>query len=632
MAIFTVKMRASQQGRHTSGAEKTVDESRLTKTVSALIRRAKEHELGQPDFINLKIEQQNPSQIVFLPALPVTDRRGNSIEETFRIMEEELEKLGVPQPKRQIERLTTLPPMRGAAVFDIISGERLDAPFDRGIRVTYMDEENAFSDGLMRKNPFREALVLSTKTAAAEGMVAELCISDDPNYLTGYIASAQNGYIRLSPMKQKGDSRGGRIFLFDSRKGRFEDAVRFLQEQPVLVTGMPERLFPTQDDCADVIRTNLESQKANGLHRRITVIDSPQKKKIRIGKKKLLLFSSNNYLDWAMNSTRRLKTAAAVLKWGCGSGGSRLTTGTQPLHMRLEAALSQFFETDDALFFSTGYAANVGILSALGKTVDVIFSDESNHASIIDGCRLAKADTVVYRHNDPVDLERKIRGCSFRSGLIVSDGVFSMGGDIVRLPEILTLGKKYGLLTMIDEAHSFGVLGKTGRGTAEHFGLKENADLIMGTLSKAAGAEGGFVCADAFLIDFLRNNARSFIFSTAPTPADTAAAAAALKRIQRHPERIRRLQRNMKLFEQALTDFGFDISVNSAVVPIPVGDEETALRASNRLRQLGFWIPAIRYPSVPRGKAILRAALTASHTEKELRAAAKALASVLIRE
>lgn len=300
--------------------------------------------------------------------------------------------------------------------------------------------------------------------------------------------------------------------------------------------------------------------------------------------------------------------------------------------MRLEAALSRFFETDDALFFSTGYAANVGILSALGKTVDVIFSDESNHASIIDGCRLAKAETVVYRHNDPVDLERKIRGCSFRSGLIVSDGVFSMGGDIVRLPEILTLGKKYGLLTMIDEAHSFGVLGKTGRGTAEHFGLKENADLIMGTLSKAAGAEGGFVCADAFLIDFLRNNARSFIFSTAPTPADTAAAAAALKRIQRHPERIRRLQRNMKLFEQALTDFGFDISVNSAVVPIPVGVEETALRASNRLRQLGFWIPAIRYPSVPRGKAILRAALTASHTEKELRAAAKALASVLIRE
>ena len=162
--------------------------------------------------------------------------------------------------------------------------------------------------------------------------------------------------------------------------------------------------------------------------------------------------------------------------------------------------------------------------------------------------------------------------------------------------------------------------------------MKQNADLIMGTLSKAAGAEGGFVCGSAFLIDFLRNNARSFIFSTAPTPADTAAAAAALKHIQRHPERIRRLQRNMKLFEQALTDFGFDISVNSAVVPIPVGDEETALRASNRLRQLGFWIPAIRYPSVPRGKAILRAALTASHTEKELRAAAKALASVLIRE
>ena len=335
MAIFTVKMRASQQGRHTSGAEKTVDESRLTKTVSALIRRAKEHELGQPDFINLKIEQQNPSQIVFLPALPVTDRRGNSIEETFRIMEEELEKLGVPQPKRQIERLKTLPPMRGAAVFDIISGERLDAPFDRGIRVTYMDEENAFSDGLMRKNPFREALVLSTKTAAAEGMVAELCISDDPNYLTGYIASAQNGYIRLSPMKQKGDSRGGRIFLFDSRKGRFEDAVRFLQEQPVLVTGMPERLFPTQDDCTDVIRKTLENQKTNGLHRRITVIDSPQKKKIRIGKKKLLLFSStaafffqqllglgNEFDDEIENSRRRFEMGLRQRRQSADNGNA----------------------------------------------------------------------------------------------------------------------------------------------------------------------------------------------------------------------------------------------------------------------------------------------------------------------
>ena len=351
MPLFSVKMRASRNGRHTSGAEKTVDESRLTKTVSALIQRADAHELGQPDFINLKIERRNPSQIVFLPALPVTDRRGCSVEEAFRIMKEELEKLGVPQPERQIERLKSLPPMRGAAVFDIACGERLDVPSDRGIRVTCMDEENGFSGGRTEKNPFREALILATKTAAAKGMVAELCISDDPDYLTGYIASARNGYIRLSPMKQKGDSRGGRIFLFDSRKGRFEDAVRFLREQPVLVTGMPERPFPTRDGCMEIIREALENQKSDGLHRRITVIDSPQKKKIRIGKEKLLLFSSNNYLDRAMNPLMRLKTAAAVLRWGCGSGGSRLTTGTQPPHARLEADLSRFFEAEDALFF-----------------------------------------------------------------------------------------------------------------------------------------------------------------------------------------------------------------------------------------------------------------------------------------
>lgn len=629
MALFSIKMRASQKEKHISGAEKIQEEAKVPQAVGMLIARALHHSVGKPDFINVKIEELDDSSVRIIPALPVSERTAGDPEEAFRIMEKEMKLLGIRHPEKWILLLRKMPPMRGAAVFDIRTGERLDPRPERGIRVTYMDELFSCGEKSSKKNAFREALVLASKTAAAKGMVAELCISDDPHYVTGYIASSQNGYIRITPLKEKGTAGGGRIFLFDSSKGKFEEAAHFLEQESVLIENMPLHSETKQNTAEQAIKAALERKKRAGLYRKITVIGSPQSGKIKIGGKKLLLFSSNSYLDLIRHPLIRLKTAAAVLKWGSGSGGSRLTTGTLPLHTRLESALSRFYGTEDALLFNTGYTANVGIISSIGNNVDIIFSDKENHASIIDGCRLASAETVIYRHNDMKDLESKIRGSRFRSGMIVSDSVFSMSGDILNLPEFLALGKKYHLLTMIDEAHALGVLGRTGHGITEYFHSEEKPDLIMGTLSKSVGAEGGFVCGNSVLIDFLRNHARSFIFSTSQTPANIAASLAALKYIENHPKRISRLQKNIKFFSECLKNNGIETDVHSAVISVPAGNEQTAVEISETLKRKGFLIPAIRFPTVPYGKAILRLTLMATHTKKEIKAAANALAEVI---
>ena len=316
-------------------------------------------------------------------------------------------------------------------------------------------------------------------------------------------------------------------------------------------------------------------------------------------------------------------------RWGAGSGGSRLTTGTQPPHTELEDHLARFKGTEAAIVFGTGYMANVGTITALVKKGDAILSDELNHASIIDGCRLAGADVIVYRHADLEDLSRKLASCrEHRRRLVVSDAVFSMDGDLLDLPRFLEICRRHDAFSMIDEAHATGVVGKTGRGLAEHFGC-EHPDITLGTLSKALGAEGGFVCGSQTLIDYLRNKARSFIFSTAPSGGVMAAADAALTVLEQEPERVARLRRNTELFVAELAKRGIAVRTDSAIVPVPVGDERRALEASARLREKGFLIPAIRYPTVARGSARLRCALMSAHTESELIAAAKAVAEVL---
>ena len=373
------------------------------------------------------------------------------------------------------------------------------------------------------------------------------------------------------------------------------------------------------------IDSELLQLKNGSLFRKMTVFDSAQTAAVTVEGKKQHLFSSNSYLD--LSSEPRIKEYAGRIlnEYGAGSGGSRLTTGTTRIHMELEQTIAAFKNREAALVFNTGYMANVGILSALTQKGDIIYSDQLNHASIIDGCRLSKADLVIYRHNDMDDLEEKIKAHPGKRGIIVSDGVFSMDGDIVNLPRLTELAGRYGLLSMIDEAHATGVIGATGRGTEEYYGMEGSVDVLMGTLSKAVGGEGGFVCGSRSLIEYLRNKARSFIFSTALSPVSMAADLEGLRLIMEQPERVQKLQENIRFCCAALNARGIDAASETAIIPIIIGDEARAMRVMKLLKERGYYISAIRYPTVAKGSARLRLALMSSHTREDLEGLADAL-------
>lgn len=373
----------------------------------------------------------------------------------------------------------------------------------------------------------------------------------------------------------------------------------------------------------------LDGLRRQNLYRTMTVLEGPQTTAVKAEGQVQCLFSSNNYLDLANDPEVKAAARGALEQYGVGAGGSRLTTGTGPLHVRLEEELARFKGREAALVFNTGYMANVGILSALVGRGDVIFSDQLNHASIIDGCRLSGAEVVVYRHNDMDDLEDKLKFHSGRRGLIVSDGVFSMDGDLVSLPRLVELAKRYGMCTMIDEAHATGVVGDTGRGTEEHYHMEGSVDVLMGTLSKAVGSEGGFVCGSKELIQYLTNKARSFIFSTALSPVTMAAGLRGLQKIQEEPQRVVQLRDNMAFLCRELERYGISAHSDSAILPILVGEEKRAMAAMEELKQRGYYVSAIRYPTVARGSARLRVALMSSHTREELAGLAQALACVL---
>ena len=377
------------------------------------------------------------------------------------------------------------------------------------------------------------------------------------------------------------------------------------------------------------IEEELRILQEQHLYRDVKVIESSQRSHVRYQGRDMLMLASNSYLDFCGEERIRETAAEALTEYGTGSGGSRLTTGTTVLHMQLEEALARFKGREAAMVFNTGFAANGGLLPALCQAGDVIYSDELNHASIIDGCRQSKAETVIYRHNDMADLERKIRQRQGRQGMIVSDGVFSMDGDIVDLPRLVELADAYGLLSMIDEAHATGVVGACGRGCEEHFHMEGRTDILMGTLSKAIGAEGGYVCGSRTLTEYLKNKARSYIFSTSLSPVTMAAAKRALELIEEEPWRVGRLRENIRWFCRQLQQHGIEADSETAIVPIRIGPEEKALRVSERLMEQGFFIPAIRYPTVKRGEAMLRAALMATHTKEELAAAAEAIAETI---
>lgn len=387
----------------------------------------------------------------------------------------------------------------------------------------------------------------------------------------------------------------------------------------------------------------LEAARANNTYRSMRLMETPESSCVKIrmpdgASQEQILLASNSYLDLANIDELKQAMAQAVLEWGTGSGGARLTTGNKTPHQELEEFIAKFKGEESAITFNTGYMANVGTISALCGKNDFIFSDELNHASIIDGIRLSRAKCFVYKHNDMADLQRVIQEAEKSRAesalpaprkLIVTDAVFSMDGDLANLPELLRIAKENDCLLMIDEAHATGVLGKTGRGLAEHYGCA-HADVTVGTLSKAVAAEGGFVAGPKQLTEFLKNKSRSFIFTTAMAPAVAAAACNNLRYIDAHPERVQNLRDNVKFFCDALRREGVNVELSpSAIVPIVIGDEAKAMQISAKLQEQGILIPAIRYPTVAKGQARLRASLMATHTKEELEFAATKIAEIL---
>lgn len=364
------------------------------------------------------------------------------------------------------------------------------------------------------------------------------------------------------------------------------------------------------------IKSKLDFIKENNLYREIKYLSKPQDKFTIIDNKNVLLMSSNNYLGLCNNEEIKQSSINALNKYGLGAGGSRLTTGSYILHKELEEKIAKFKNEESSLIFNTGYMANLGVISAICDENYYIFSDELNHASIIDGCRLSKAKTIIYKHNDMYDLEEKIKEVNPKYGVIVTDSVFSMDGDICNLPKIIEISNRYNLLTIVDDAHATGVIGKSGRGSSEYFNLKP--DITIGTLSKAIGSEGGFVCASSDIIDYLKNKARSFIFSTALSPSIIAGSIKSIDTIEKNQTLVKKLQSNVKYMVKGLKNIGFDTKSLTPIIPILIGEEKIALKFSEKLLEEGIYIPAIRYPTVKKGEAILRLTLMSTHDFEDL--------------
>ncbi|MBU3183301.1 8-amino-7-oxononanoate synthase [Clostridium estertheticum] len=359
--------------------------------------------------------------------------------------------------------------------------------------------------------------------------------------------------------------------------------------------------------------------KDKGLYRELRYIDTAQSPRVKIEGKDFILLGSNNYLG--LCDDFRLKKAAidAINKYGVGSGGSRLTTGSYDLHKQLEEKIASFKGTEASLVFNTGYMANVGIISALCDGGWVIFSDKLNHASIIDGYRLSGAKLIRYKHCDMNDLLNKINKYKGSNNLIVTDGVFSMDGDIAPLPDIVKIAKKFNMMTMVDDAHATGILGKNGSGTASYFGLDNEIDIIMGTLSKAVASEGGYVAGKKDLINYLINSARSFIYSTALSPSTIAVSIKALEIIEKDEERRVKLLKTSNWFQNQLKVAGFNVmETKTPIIPILIGKVDKAVEFSKILLSQGVYVPAIRPPSVPRGTSRLRISLMATHSKEDL--------------
>ena len=376
------------------------------------------------------------------------------------------------------------------------------------------------------------------------------------------------------------------------------------------------------------IHERLEEIRDRGLYRRLRCVSGPQGPRVLLDGRPVLLLCSNNYLGLADHPRVREAAAEAAMRYGAGSGASRLISGNMTIHRRLEEALAAFKGAEACLLFGSGYLANSGVVSAIAREGDVVFSDALNHASIIDGCRLSRAETFVYDHCDVGHLEWGLRQAEGRGALIVTDGVFSMDGDVAPLRDIVDLAQRYDARVMVDEAHGTGCVGPGGRGLVAELGLEDEVDVIVGTLGKALGSYGAYVLCGEAMAKLLINTARTLIFSTALPPPSVAAAIAALELLREQPRRVEKLQRNSRVLREALAESGITVpDGQSPIVPLIVGEADAAVAASDRALEHGIFAPAIRPPTVPAGTSRLRLAVMASHTKTELREAAAVLAA-----
>ncbi len=379
------------------------------------------------------------------------------------------------------------------------------------------------------------------------------------------------------------------------------------------------------------IQAEMDSLRESNLLITIRTMGSPADAWMIVDGRRVLNFCTNNYLGLANHPRLKEAAKAAIDRWGVGPAAVRSIAGTQTLHLELERRLAAFKGVEDALYVQSGFCANQAAIPPLVGKEDVIFSDRLNHASIIDGARLSGAKIVIYEHCDPTDLEAKIREHlpNYRRGLMVTDGVFSMDGDIAPLDQLMAVADRYGVLTMVDDAHGEGVLGRGGRGIVDHFGLHGKFDVEIGTLSKAFGVVGGVIAGKKAIVDYIRQRARPFLFSSAVTPADTAACLAAVDLLEESEALVRKLWDNAAYFRAEMQRLGFDTGRSQTpIVPVMLGDAGLAKQFSRELFEAGVFAMSIGFPTVPRGQARIRVMNTAAHSRDDLDRGLDAFAAV----
>ena len=376
---------------------------------------------------------------------------------------------------------------------------------------------------------------------------------------------------------------------------------------------------------ADLIRSQ-------GVYPYFRIVESAQDTEVILNGKKVLMFGSNSYLGLTNHPIIKEAAQKAISKYGTGCAGSRFLNGTLDIHIELEEKLARYVNKEAAVLFSTGFQVNLGVLSSITGRTDYLILDEYDHASLIDGSRLSFSRTIKYAHNNMEDLEQKLYNLPADAmKLIAVDGIFSMEGDIVRLPEIVELADKYGVNIMVDDAHSLGVIGELGAGTASHFGLEDKVDLIMGTFSKSLASLGGFIAGDASTVDYLKHKARSLIFSASMPPSAVASVIAALEIIQSEPERIEQLWANTRYAMQLLHEEGFDTGVTeSPIIPVYIRDNYKTFYITKMLQEDGIFVNPVVSPAVPSDSSLIRFSLMATHTFSQIEEAVEKLTKAAI--